>query len=381
MGKAAATNTSMAETCNDPTNMPVGTVIAVGTVMINNLPAAKQGDQVVGVDTHIIMIPSPGGPVPTPLPHPFSGIINGGLSSSVNIMGMPAATVDSTATNTPPHIPQGGPFQKPPENKATIKMGSMNVFIGNGGGGGGGGSASGAAVQAKAAAVKVDKGHYLDVTFKDKGGKTVTGVAYTIRTPDNQEMNSVLTGPVKKGGLKEGNYEIALKAISKAKWSVDNAKVGDKVKLQVEALGVEDGEKAILQIFIKDSNRSDTLFKTIETKMDGGKIEEEWELTIDDDLTDDQETRMKKGYSAPAFYFSVTVAGLKSRSGLLIYRDFIEIELKDDEGNPLKNVKYRIYFPNGSVKEGYVDGDGYAKVENVPPGKAEVTYDIRDIKK
>jgi uncharacterized protein involved in type VI secretion and phage assembly len=42
---------------------------------------------------------------------------------------MPAATVDSTATNTPPHIPQGGPFQSPPSNKATIKIGSSTVFI------------------------------------------------------------------------------------------------------------------------------------------------------------------------------------------------------------------------------------------------------------
>lgn len=92
-------------------------------------PAAKQGDKIMATDTHIIMIPSPGGPVPTPLPHPFMGIINGGLSSDVKIMGMPAATVDSTATNTPPHIPQGGPFQSPPANKGTIKLGSITVKI------------------------------------------------------------------------------------------------------------------------------------------------------------------------------------------------------------------------------------------------------------
>ncbi len=93
-------------------------------------PAAKQGDQVMATDTHIILIPAPPGPpVPTPLPHPFVGIINGSLSSDVKIMGMPAATVDSTASNTPPHIPQGGPFQNPPSNKATIKMGSTTVKI------------------------------------------------------------------------------------------------------------------------------------------------------------------------------------------------------------------------------------------------------------
>ena len=92
-------------------------------------PAAKQGDQITAVDTHIIMIPSPGGPVPTPLPHPFNGMINGNLSSNVKIMGMPAATQGSTADNMPPHIPQGGPFQKPPTNRGQIMTGSAMVFI------------------------------------------------------------------------------------------------------------------------------------------------------------------------------------------------------------------------------------------------------------
>ncbi len=93
-------------------------------------PAAKQGDQITAVDTHIIHVPSPGGPVPTPIPHPFSSILDGSLSTDVKIMGMAAATLNSTATNTPPHIPTGGgPFQVPPTNRATIIMGSATVLI------------------------------------------------------------------------------------------------------------------------------------------------------------------------------------------------------------------------------------------------------------
>jgi len=95
-------------------------------------PAAKQGDKILATDTHIVMVPAPpGSPVPTPLPHPFVGVLNGGLSSDVNIMGMPAATVDSTADNTPAHIatPPGTAFQSPPSNKATIKIGSPTVKI------------------------------------------------------------------------------------------------------------------------------------------------------------------------------------------------------------------------------------------------------------
>lgn len=95
-------------------------------------PAAKQGDKVIGVDTHIIMIPAPPGPpVPTPLPHPFSGTLLQGLSTNVMIQGMPAATVNSIAINMPPHIPQGGPFQKPPMNQGKIMMGSSTVMINN----------------------------------------------------------------------------------------------------------------------------------------------------------------------------------------------------------------------------------------------------------
>jgi uncharacterized Zn-binding protein involved in type VI secretion len=92
-------------------------------------PAAKQGDRVMATDTHIIMVPSPGGPVPTPIPHPFIGILSQALSTDVFIESKPAATVDSIAMNTPPHIPQGGPFQKPPSNQGKIIMGSPTVYI------------------------------------------------------------------------------------------------------------------------------------------------------------------------------------------------------------------------------------------------------------
>jgi len=59
-------------------------------------PAAKQGDQIIATDTHIVMVPAP-----------------------------------PTADNTPPHIPTppGTAFQNPPANKATIKIGSPTVKI------------------------------------------------------------------------------------------------------------------------------------------------------------------------------------------------------------------------------------------------------------
>ncbi len=88
-------------------------------------PAAKQGDFIQAVDTHIVII----GPATPALPHPFMGQIDGELSSDVNIEGKPAAVVGSTASNTPSHIPAGGSFMNPPKNKGTIIMGSGTVNI------------------------------------------------------------------------------------------------------------------------------------------------------------------------------------------------------------------------------------------------------------
>lgn len=90
-------------------------------------PAAKQGDQITAMDMHLIQPPGPTSPVI--VPHPFNGIIDNGLSADVNIEGRPAATRDSTASNTPPHVPIGGTFVIPPKNQGRIIMGSLTVMI------------------------------------------------------------------------------------------------------------------------------------------------------------------------------------------------------------------------------------------------------------
>jgi uncharacterized Zn-binding protein involved in type VI secretion len=94
-------------------------------------PIAKQNDQVTAVDTHIVMVPAGPSLVPTPLPHPFAGQLDQGLSTSVKACGQPVATVDSVAHNQPPHIatPPGTTFQNPPANQGSVMVGSMTVKV------------------------------------------------------------------------------------------------------------------------------------------------------------------------------------------------------------------------------------------------------------
>src|SRR3954453_1088638 len=90
-------------------------------------PAARAGDRVTALDSPPIQ--PPGTTPPVMVPHPFSGILNGSVSSNVFIGGAGAATVGSTATNTPPHLPQGSTFVIPPTNRGQIVQGSSTVLV------------------------------------------------------------------------------------------------------------------------------------------------------------------------------------------------------------------------------------------------------------
>lgn len=94
--------------------------------------AAKHFDPVVGIDTHIVAIPTPGGPVPTPIPHPYVGSVFDAIDylpggASVLVNGLPRGHAGSAVLFSTPHIPMGGMFTVPPSNEAQLFHGSTTV--------------------------------------------------------------------------------------------------------------------------------------------------------------------------------------------------------------------------------------------------------------
>jgi RHS repeat-associated protein len=96
--------------------------------------AAKHLDPVLGIDVHIILIPTPVGPVPTPLPNPFVGMVLDPfdylplVGATVFINGLPRAQAGTGGIAIVPHLPLGGPFGPPPPgNEAEVFMGSATV--------------------------------------------------------------------------------------------------------------------------------------------------------------------------------------------------------------------------------------------------------------
>jgi type VI secretion system secreted protein VgrG len=53
---------------------------------------------------------------------------------------------------------------------------------------------------------------------------------------------------------------------------------------------------------------------------------------------------------------------------------WIEIEVVDQDGNPLRGKHYKIKTPNGQLAESYTDEHGKAKIEYIDAGSCEITF-------
>jgi type VI secretion system secreted protein VgrG len=53
---------------------------------------------------------------------------------------------------------------------------------------------------------------------------------------------------------------------------------------------------------------------------------------------------------------------------------WVEIELVDEEGNPVTGEKYEITLPDGRVAKGTTNEKGLARIEGIDPGSCKVTF-------
>ncbi|HEY8561052.1 MAG TPA: phage baseplate assembly protein V, partial [Pyrinomonadaceae bacterium] len=56
-------------------------------------------------------------------------------------------------------------------------------------------------------------------------------------------------------------------------------------------------------------------------------------------------------------------------------KSWIEIELVDEQGNPIAGERYRVTLPDGrTLAEGTTDEKGFARVSNIDPGNCKITF-------
>ncbi len=54
--------------------------------------------------------------------------------------------------------------------------------------------------------------------------------------------------------------------------------------------------------------------------------------------------------------------------------DFIEVELRGSDGEPLANEQFQLILADGSSRDGELDANGFARIDGVAPGEARITF-------
>ncbi len=355
-----------------------GGVITSGapTVFIGGKPAARVGD------AHTCPMQTP---APAPVPHVGGPIVSPG-TPTVLICGQPAACVGDIATCTGPPdtiIPPGCP---------TVMIGVGGAAsLGLGLGGMTDANSTSAATGDKDIDTEADslekapglkeeqedpEEHYLDFRFVDKGGKPIYGLQYAVTSPSENRQTGYLSCRIKKTGIEEGTYKVSLQAIINTAWGCKKARNGEPVDMIVETTGVENGVPVTFVVLERTPNRSPRTVRTVsDVPIEDGKAKATWSFKWERDIDDRPGTEDKPArYSSPDYFFQVHVADMKAYSPMLDYKDYVAIELRDENNDPVPEAEYRLYLANGEIRTGKLDRNGYKREENVTPGSYRAEF-------
>jgi len=227
----------------------------------------------------------------------------------------------------------------------------------------------------------------ISIKISDKSGKTFETIKakmsgnhfwkqITVPEKAKEELYAEVKLPKHSLSKKSnGLYLFPLVEIKNLKWDKQEARRGDILKLTADIKGLADGNEAEIQIWEHDSDEAHDLITKFPALVKNRKVEAEWEFEYHED-TDDipTEEESENGYNPPEYFFRINIGGVSADSGLLEFKDWIEIELEEEDGSPIAKEEYVIKLPNGEERKGKLDQDGYCKEEDIPPGRIQIEF-------
>ncbi|MBD3331898.1 hypothetical protein GF356_03525 [candidate division GN15 bacterium] len=170
--------------------------------------------------------------------------------------------------------------------------------------------------------------------------------------------------------------------VANMRWSSDVARRGEILSMTADASGLPSGSEVEVVVYEYDSDGAHDRIVAIPTQVANNRIEVQWEYEFHEDTDDiptqEQLDQYDAKYHPPEYFFTVRFNdqefGTNQESGLLEFKDWIELELADANDNPLANEKYILTLPDGTKREGELDADGHARIEDVPPGPVAITF-------
>jgi hypothetical protein len=227
----------------------------------------------------------------------------------------------------------------------------------------------------------------IKIEIKDKSGKsggTVKGKVTANRfwknidIPDNLKDELTATVKLSKHGLEKKSNTITLLPpikITNVKWDKNEAKRGDILRLTADVKGAYDNAEAKVEIYEHDQDGAHDLITSIPVLVKGQKIKTEWEFQYQED-TDDIPTHeeAEKGYQWPEYFFRVNIGGTSENSGLLKFKDYVELKILDENNKPMADEDITLITPDSKENKLKTDSDGLLRVEGIAPGKIKIEF-------
>ena len=233
----------------------------------------------------------------------------------------------------------------------------------------------------------VGRGAPLEVTLTDGDGQTFGPFKDTLyadrfqtrlTVPAKARGTLVAEAKLPRHGVQATSPPLLLTpvvTVEEATWSADEARRGDVLTLTATALGAADGTPARLSIWEHDADGAHDPITELSAEVKGEQVEAEWAYEYHEDtdgIATDEE--LEQGYNPPEYFFRCDVLGASAESGLLMFKDWVGLHLTGPDGSPFADARYVVRFADGSEREGQLDADGRADLENVPPGPLSVSY-------
>ena len=239
----------------------------------------------------------------------------------------------------------------------------------------------------------VGDGASVKITGKTEGGAKLGKINGNMRNnafsgqltiPDDAEPGDMAYFEVK---LSDNNVEgesnripVWLVEVSNMQWSAKEARRGEVLTVKANVEGVPNETQAVVIVHEYDNDGIHDKIAEINTTITDEKLELLWEYEYHEDTdelpTEEELQEYGNSYNPPEYFFTINIGdarfGNEQESGLLTFKDFFEVQLKNADGSPMAEQDCKVILPDGNEKDAKTDDDGFLRMEDVPPGKFKV---------
>jgi hypothetical protein len=220
----------------------------------------------------------------------------------------------------------------------------------------------------------VGEGAPIKITGKSENGKKLGKIKDVIKRnkyvgefeiPEDTEIDDMVYFEVElpKNDLEGESNRIPVfppVQVFNLKWSAKEARRGDILTLSADVNGLRDKEEVTVVIYEYDRDGAHDKIIELPATVKNKRIELQWEFeyheNTDEIPTQEELQKYGKTYNPPEYFFTVKVEDTEfgkqaQESGLLEFKDWIEIEVLDSLGRPLSGDEFVLILADGTERK------------------------------